>query len=381
MRRTPPALVRLPALHALAAAVLCVVPAPAGAQADAPWYADVVMSAPGKLGGCAVGNLDPEHDGNEIASVCVTGQVFLSRPYGRRWVSEAIAQAPGEGIQCAIGDADPEHPGDELVVVGMKAGTEDDGGPGAAFLVRRTSGEVEGAKQAGWELEPLLEDSALIHACAIADVDPDAPGREVVLAGFSRTVHVLTRSGGRWTDAVVCTLDGPAKSLQPFEGGVAVACANGELVLVAKEDGSWTRRVLDDAPAGQSRLGASGDRLIVARDDGVLALVTAAGRRSEIYREADRLRGAVLAELDPASPGPEAATAGYERKLSVLYHAGDEWIARVVHTDVDRLHHLAVGELDAESPGLELVACGYSGRLIVAGRAGTAGAPVSGRDR
>ena len=82
---------------------------------------------------------------------------------------------------------------------------------------------------------------------------------------------------------------------------------------------SWRTRTLDDAGAGQSRLGFAGGQLIAARDDGVLAVfalpadlgTVGPGTGREIHRETQKLRGAVLADLDPASPGLEAATAGY----------------------------------------------------------------------
>jgi len=346
--------------------------ATASPQADAPWSSHVVMTAPAKLGGCAVGDLDPAHPGNEIVSVCVTGEVFLSRPDRGRWVSEPIGKAEGELLQCAIGDADPTRPGNELLVVGMAAGTEDDGGPGRAYLVFREESESEGKARVTWKLEPLLEDGALIHSGLIGDVDPDHDGDEIAVAGFSKVVHLIVRGASGWKISPICTLPGPAKSMVAFAGGLAVACADGSLIHLLKQDGSWKSHVLDKAARGYARLGGAGNQLIAARDDGQLLLVTPDGEVTAIYGNDQKLRGAVLAELDPDSPGLEAATAGYDLKMSVIYpvegEAGTEWIPRVVHTDVDRFHHLAVGELDPESPGLEIVGCGYSGRVIVAGK-------------
>lgn len=343
-------------------------------QADAPWSSHVVMTAPAKLGGCTVGDLDPAHPGNEIVSVCETGQVFLSRPDRGRWVSEPILQAPGELLQCSIGDADPGRPGNELLVVGMKAGGEDSGGAGMAWLVAREEVEVEGKTRVRWEREPLLEDGALIHSGLIADIDPDRTGDEIAVAGFAKVVHLIVRDGDGWQVTPICTLPGPAKSMVPFAGGLAVACADGSLIHVAKQDGEWKSRTLDEAKAGYARLGGNDELLVAARDDGRLVTITPAGEVVELYAEDQKLRGAVLAELDPGAPGLEAATVGYGLKMTVLYPlpgedgAVNEWLPRLVHTDVERFHHLTVGELDPESPGLEIVGCGYSGRVIVAGK-------------
>ena len=201
-------------------------------------------------------------------------------------------------------------------------------------------------------------------------------GNEILLAGFSRQVFVLHHADGQWTPTTVAHLGGEGKNAVPFEGGGVVACSDGQLVHVhpgGPPDGTgWVTTVIDEVEAGQSRLGVAGQRLVVARDDGVLAILQN-GRRTEIHREPSKLRGAVLAELDPRFPGLEAATAGYEKKLTVLTREGGEWTATVIFEETDRFHHLTSGELVAESPGEELVACGYAGRLLVAWNSADAG--------
>ena len=328
------------------------------------WSAREIAVAPGKLGGCAIGEIDPDHEGNEVVAVCVTGEVFVIRGYrdATRFVMGRIFDAPGELIQCAIGDTDPSAPGNEIVVVGMKEGTEDDGGAGVVIVLSRDGLE--------WNARTVLEDTALVHACCVTDIDPDQPGDELVAAGFGQKLWVINGD----SKEAVATLTGPAKSLYPFDGGVAVACANGELALVKKEAGRWSKRVLQISSTGQARLGGAGDRLLAARDDGKLVLVDAHGNSTEIYGQSAKLRGAVLGDLDPGSPGLEAATAGYESRLTLLTpRAGDDgagpWQADVVFTDEERFHHVAIGELVSRSPGLEVIACGYSGRVVLAGLA------------
>src|SRR5690606_25889844 len=116
-----------------------------------------------------------------------------------------------------------------------------------------------------------------------------------------------------WTATTLATLDGAAKALVSHGEDLVVACADGALVALRRDgDGRWTTERLDQAPAGLARLGSDGERLLVARDDGALALY-AGGRVDVVHQEGNRLRGAVFANVDVAAPGLELATAGYGR--------------------------------------------------------------------
>jgi len=355
---------RPPASPAPAALLLALAAACAGPGHDAPaeWRAEAVWTAPTKLGGCAVGELVARAPGQEIVAVAITGEIHRLHREGDAWAHRVLADTPGELIQVAIGDADPTRPGNEVLAVGMQAGTEDDGGPGMAWLVT----DVDGPEPV---LVPLLEDTALLHAGCIADVDPDHPGAEVVVAGFGLTVHVLAHDGAGFVQTPAAQLDGPAKQVVGWRSGALVACANGELVHVVKQDGAWTSRVLATAPAGLARLGPSDDAVAVARDDGALWLVDADGSGTVVHQEDQKLRGAVLAELDPTAPGLELASAGYEGRLVVLSEGADgERRAETVWHEDRRFHHLTCGEVDARGAGLELVGCGYSGNVVVVRR-------------
>lgn len=326
------------------------------------WQAGVVWTAPAKLGGCAVGDLSKATPGDEIVAVSITGEIHRLRRGEDGWDHRVLADTPGELIQVAIGDADPTRPGNEVLAVGMRAGTEEDGGPGMAWLVTDCDGPAP-------TLVPLLEDSALLHAGTIADVDPDHPGDEVVVAGFSLDVHVLAHDGAGFLQTRAGTLPGPAKHALGWRGGVAIACASGELVLLEKVDGAWSLRTLATAPAGLARLGGDSEVLVVARDDGVLWEVGPDGSHRELYREGEKLRGAALADLDPDRPGREFASAGYEGRIVVHAHdAAGELLSAVVWSEDARFHHLTVGEADPFGLGSELVACGYSGNVVLVRR-------------
>lgn len=324
------------------------------------WRDVVAYRSPVKLGGCAVGDVDPIWEGAEIAVVSRDGEVIVVRRDGQRWAHEVVARTGGELIQCAAGDVDPDSPGDELVAVGVAQGGEEDGGPGICVMIQR------GAQ--GWRVVPLFRDTDLLHAVCIADLDPERAGNEILVAGASRRAHVLYRDGDGWGAERACDLGGEGKGAVAFDRGAALACEDGSVRMVARgtspEDGpNWTCHVLDKAPSGQARIAAAGATLVLAGDDGVLALLDARGRRA-IYREPDRLRGAALADFDPSSSGLEAATVGYSGRITVLYLDAGGWHPEVVGNDPDRLHHLATGVLPTgASPAI--VACGYSGQLHV----------------
>jgi len=317
------------------------------------WTAEIVLEAGKKLGGCAIGDLDPDHPGQEIAAVAGDGSVYLAWRDQGRWRSEMIHRASGEMIQCAIGDVDPERPGNELVIVGMEKGGEEEGGAGAAHLVYRAEGR--------WKSEPIFRDTALIHGVCVA-------GGGAVVVGFSRKAHRVFRDAGSWKAETIAELPGAGKAALAVGDRVVIACNNGWLGGVERTSDGWKTVTLDQRPSGRARLGTDGKRVVVADDDGVLSIVGPDGRE-EIFHASKKLRGAVLADLEPARPGLEAATAGYSFEVTLLHREGEKWRDVDLFEDSARFHHLAAGDVDGR-PGLELVACGYSGRLVVLTRVG-----------
>lgn len=348
----------------------------------AAWSATIAFEAGVKLGGCDVGDLDPTHPGGEIAAVAEDGRVFLVHRAGGAWHGRSIAKVAGEMIQCAIGDADPTREGSELVMVGMAEGTEDAGGKGAVHLVYR-DGDA-------WMVEPVFEDTALVHGVCIADVDPSNEGNEIVVVGFSKRVTILAKVHGKWSKLDDAPLPAPGKAVASVAGRLFVANTSDSIagyeptaVTETVSEGEsevevkrvrWPGRVADahlvELGAAQARLGVGGDLLLVACDDGRLQLLTPDGPFC-IYEEDAKLRGAVLADLDPLVEGDEAATAGYRKTMTILYRGDDwrkPWTPVTLWRDTDRFHHLAAGELWDGGLGLELVAVGYSGRVVVAAR-------------
>tara|TARA_R110002072_G_scaffold30556_7_gene95395 strand:- start:938 stop:2032 length:1095 start_codon:yes stop_codon:yes gene_type:complete len=330
------------------------------------WRSQVVLEVPGtKLLGCAIGDADPQHFGNEIAVAAGNGLVYVVRHQDDTWHHEVAAALRGEPIQCAIGDVDRLHEGAEIVTVGMLRGDEDTGSGGAAMLLRRTD--------SGWEKVELLRTNALLHGVCIGDVDPTRVGIELAVAGADGEVHLVWQSGVGWASKIIGEVPGTAKSMTLGLGGLLVACDDGSLVRFRLRPRGWVRDVVSTGSSALARVGATFGMAIWCANDGALRLLRE-GYEEVVLRSTDRLRGAVLADLDPSRTGLEGATAGYDGLISVIHGGPIAWerlshhggVAHVfeitvVAADSDRLHHLAAGPLPQR--GTALVACGYSGRV------------------
>lgn len=325
------------------------------------WWQETAADLGGKLGGCVVADLDPALPGNEIAVVGGDGGVHLIWRGPDGWQQRRPHTTEGESIQVIAGDLIPQRAGIELVALGVATGTEDGGGKGRATAMALT------VDRETW-LKSLLESEALIHAGALGDLDPNTPGDELVYAGFFGEARLLAGLG---KPQVLGPLPGNAKGAAIGAGGVVFACDDGSLVRFRLASTGWRADVLYRAPDALARVAATDDAVLFCANDGALRLWRAdeAGAARTLYQSEDRLRGAVIADLDPSHPGLEYATAGYDGRIVVVSDAttatGHRQMVSVVGVDPDRLHHLAVGEL----PGLGrcLVACGYGGRVIIVG--------------
>ena len=64
------------------------------------WEAETILSAGTKLGGCAVGDLDPSHPGAEVAAVAGDGDVYLAWRQEGEWAHAVLATYWCERLGC-----------------------------------------------------------------------------------------------------------------------------------------------------------------------------------------------------------------------------------------------------------------------------------------
>lgn len=332
-----------------------------------PTVATVVHSAGTKLGGVALGDIDPDVAGSEIVAVAVDGRVIVLRRLHDGWSAEVAFTAPGELIAVACGDLLPGRPGEEILAVGMAAGDEESDGPGAVWLVARRH-------EGGYDARLLLQPSALQHAALIGDLDPERPGLEALSAGFDRRVHLFSvQEDLSFEHRDAGELPGPAKGACLWAGRAVIACASGHVVALARDPRAGLETLLE-RQAGFARPAAHGELLVVAADDGALVArdVAAPGALRVLHRQNMKARGAYVGELDSGVEGVEVATVGYEGRVLMLRlgASGPDGLPEVVELAVTGVaqHHLAGGDLMPERPGDELVTVGYSGDVIVLSR-------------
>ena len=331
-----------------------------------------------RVNGVATGDLDPSVPGQEIVAVDLLGRVHIATREGDGFRHDMIATTGGELVQVAVGDLVPSIPGDEIVAVGAESGTEDDPGPGAVRIYHRGKG--------GWQETTYLAPS-LVHAIAIGPLrNGEAPS--LVCAGFFQQALIGTMSptGDGGVRLQMAALDlppvGNAKGLALTEAGFVMACDDGHTVeFVATPEGfSHRSPVPHGSPlariAYDSEIG-----VLICDNDGFLRVFPLGDRPSSkiLERAKQRLRGAVLVDIDPNNEGKEACSAGYDGFVRVVglnrvekkqldlpgqpVSRGWDGDLRYVARDSAKLHHLAAADIDGL--GTCLVSCGYSGDVLL----------------
>ena len=352
---------------------------------DQDWAMEVAFEGDVRINGVAAGNLDLASPGDELAIVDRLGRIRvlrredgafseleLSRPL--QIVGTVGAQEPGgELVQVAVGDLDPSTPGDEIVAVGKAEGGEDDPGLGLVRVLSRSG--VGGA----W-VERRAVTPALVHAIAVGDVLPDRPGLEFVFAGFfgeALVGYIDGASGTLLVDSLGAQHRGNAKGVCLTDSGIVLACDDGNTVRYRRTPkGAWRLVATKQHGAALARIAAfDGDDVVICGNDGTFRLLGGDSFSSTTYlhRVKNRLRGAVVVDIDPDNAGVEACTAGYDGEIRVVYldprdddrGAGRGfWTSKKsVARDTAKIHHLTTGVFDGL--GQCLVSCGYSCVVLV----------------
>ncbi len=332
-----------------------------------PWKCQILMQSEHGMGGAAIGDLDPESPGNEVAVVNDAGEVWLVRRVNGEWKPERIYAGKGELIMCAIGDVDSGHPGNELVGVGMVEGPESREGPGQVVMIWK-DGDT-------WSSRAIFQDDHMIHGVAVGDVSARHEGNEVIAAGFNHRVQLLHQNGTTWEHETIYVANDRLKIAMAAD---IISERPGLEVVVTGSDGrpqvlwegtlGWHHQTIYVDRLGQSRVAAGKGGILIGGDGGKVTLANHKGGRWEadlLGRDTAKIRGVVLGDVDPTSPGEEAYACGYSGNVTQFVRtSGDYWRSRLLYSDGRPLHYLLAGEFDPVHPGPELITCGHGGRLV-----------------
>ena len=355
------------ALKTLLMLTTVVAVAQAAHAGEDPWRSQILLECPHGLGGAAIGDLDSDTPGNEVAAVSAAGEVWLVRRTGSDWQPERIFECDGELIMCAIGDIDPAHQGNEFVGVGMVSGEESLAGPGQVLMLHRDHDQ--------WQATRIFEDEHMIHGVAIGDVSARHGGREIVVCGFNHRVTLLYLEQGHWRHETIYVGNDRMKivaaaDILPEHTGLEVLACGSDGSVVALWEGrlGWHHETIFSDSIGQSRVASGEPGVLIGGDKGKVTLARQHGGQwaaEFVARDTGKIRGVAIADVDDAAPGAELYACGYSRNvLQLVQSEGSLWSARVIFTAKRPLHHLVAGEIDPTHPGPELVTCGHGGRVI-----------------
>jgi hypothetical protein len=352
-------------------ATLCILLASLAVQPvgqEVPCKSEILFETEHALGGAAIGDLDPDKPGNEVAVVNSAGEVWLVGRGEDGWQPERIYKGDGELIMCAIGNADPNAPGNELVGVGMVTGPESRTGAGQAVLIRKTDD--------GWTAERILTSHHMLHGVAIGDVSSRNRGPEVVVCGFDHRTTLLWKDGERWQPETIHVANDRLKIVITADvvpghpGPEVIACgSDGNVVALWEGELGWHHEIIFRDTVGQSRVASGAGGVLIGGDDGKVTFAHRSGRswhREIIARDTGKIRGVAFTYLTKGAAVPELYACGYAKRVIQFVQSGDRfWIPRVIYTAQKPLHHLVVGDVDPQNRGDELVTCGHGGQLVL----------------
>lgn len=224
--------------------------------------------------GIAVGDVNDDYSGNEIAVVDATAQMVYILTYdGNAWddVTIAVNDVP-RGVY--IGDFDQSHQGDEVLVLCV-------------------NGTVYGIlyENDNWSTVEIFKDSNSPMSAAIVELNNTNPGNEIIIASLSRNATLLWGSGSNWYNEIVWRAEGALEGI-----------AFGDF----------------------DRLHA-GDELCIAGYSNTAEMiyeVTPGWYNETIFYDPDplqsELNGAIVADFYPPNPGTELLVIGYRGPVWML---------------------------------------------------------------
>jgi len=253
------------------------------------WMARTLYTSPEPIYGVEAADLTDEWLGPEIGLTdWTTRNMTILHREGSTWVNESV-HCNDSLVRIASGDVDPSNPKWEFVA---------SGGNGSLVKVLRTNHT--------WVATTLWRDNSMLLNVAVGDFYPLHQGVEIVTVGFSGNVTMVT--GGQDTEVFV--MWNSTNSLEGVSVGDLHPERDGNEVLV------------------------SGYR----RNAVLISYKPETGwEQSVIYTETDEeleLNGALVADMDPTSPGLEGLVTALRAGATILRY--EDWNMKV-YTSIPKL--------------------------------------------
>jgi hypothetical protein len=342
------------------------------------WYSEQIFKGTKAIDGCAIGDCYPDHSGNEVIFCNREYELWMGYRDGNKWTTTKLWAGLGQPLTPAIGDFDPDHEGNEILIVGMRAGMEDDGGEGDAIEVYYDTATKT------WESEVIFENSKMLHGCAIGDIDPRTEGDEIVVVGFAYNTTLLKKVGSNWKSELMWTDTNNVRKavIDDFDSDhdgneLVVVSKSGKVAMIYWNGSAWKTTVLWTDPDGLARCAVgdgdpdhAGKEIVVGSDSGKVYLVRGSGTTWEsvlLFTDTDKNRGVWVGDVDPLHDGEEIIAYGYSAKATEITGSGDTWETKAIWTDSARGHEIRIGEFDSTHTGNEILLVGYSNNATMVG--------------
>ncbi len=254
---------------------------------DSGWAMEVAYEGDVRINGVAAGEFRRATPGDEIATVDRLGRIRVLHREGSGFDQTALT----DSLEI-MGIVGAQHPGGELVQVA--AGDLDPNAPGDEIVA---VGKAEGGEddpglglvrvlsrsgEGGAWVERRAVTPALVHAIAVGDVLPDRPGLEFVFAGFfgeALVGYIDGASGTLLVDSLGAQHKGNAKGVCLMSDGIVLACDDGNTVRYRRTPtGAWTLIGTKQHGAALARIAAFDKQSVaVCANDGTFRLLRGDG--------------------------------------------------------------------------------------------------------
>ena len=194
-----------------------------------------------------------------------------------------------------------------------------------------------------WRAEVLLETPRGMGGAAIGDLDPDAPGNEVVVVNAAGEAWMVRRAAAKWEPVRIHA--GAGELIMCAIGDVDPRYPGAEFVGVGMVRGEESRQ----GPGCVTGVRKQGDEWI----------------STEIFRDDHMIHGVAVGDVAQRYAGKEIIACGFNHRVTLIAFHKNEWRHEVIYVANDRLKIAAIADVLPDRDGLKLVVSGSDGNVVL----------------